>query len=414
MSPNNTSELPRYVFEGSGAPEAQLRGSNAILVSAENLSAILTCYGARTDEETLNRITARQNPYGQKRGGLGYGGFFKVKPVDDSPDALRATVRSGIVNVNLYARRQAEESPVSLELLDPAARFLRFTVGGRTVGTGSIPPVPGWLGKTLSDGTPVAQIVQVHGPNLVSIWGRNRCTLFDEGTACSFCMFDGGGNNASRTMDQVIEAIQVMRSTETPGDTNRHNNLTLTTGMLLPEDMDPLVADIARFKSTFPGFRLALETTPMAGPERSYLADLKQAGLDTLMIPLDCASPKAQEEHLPGKAALLQRDYWDCVDSATKVFAANNVTSSLLVGLEPLEVTVEAMRQMANRGVVPEPLPVRWNDSRWMAESPRPLTKPRDLILVRQKLEEILKTMEAGGPLAGCASCGGCTGIRKK
>lgn len=300
-----------------------------------------------------------------------------------------------------------------MELLDEEARFLRFKLDGEVVATGSVPAAPGWLGRTLVDGTSVAKIVQVHGPNLVSVWGNTRCVLFDRETACSFCMFDGATNNSNRSMEQVIEAIKVMRSTEV--DRNRHNNLTLTTGFLEGEEvLARLARDIALFKEQFPGFKLALETTPLNRDDRPALSRLKEAGLDTLMIPLDCASLDAQAQFLKGKAALLQRDYWATVEEAVEIFPPNNVTSSIIVGLEPQSVTVEAMKRMAQKKVVPEPLPVRWDDSRYDLANPPPLTDPLDLISVREELDLILASMSKGAPLAGCAACGGCSGLKKK
>jgi hypothetical protein len=399
-------------WTGEGNIDTPPLGLNPVAsFDSQYLSALLTCYGARADENTRRLISQRQNPYGQKRGGLGYGAFLSIRPQIKTLQVGQGSVQAGIVNVNLYATRQAALSPIELKALDPEARFLTFQSNGKTVATASVPRAPLWLGAALSDGTPVATVLQAHGPNLVSVWGRNRCELFDQGSACSFCMFDGGANNATRSMPQVIEAIAVMQST-TEGQAGRRKNLTLTTGMLGPNKLEALARDVDQFKQAYPDFRLALETNPFPEESRADLRRLRDAGLDTLMIPLDCYSVEAQKRFLAGKATALQRDYWSCVSASTEIFPANNVTSSIIVGLEDKAYTVEAMRRMAKVGVVPEPLPVRWNDERM--DDSRPLTDPRDLIAVRGQLDEIFSTMAAGGPLAGCASCGGCTGLKKK
>jgi hypothetical protein len=70
---------------------------------------------------------------------------------------------------------------------------------------------------------------------------------------------------------------------------------------------------------------------------------------------------------------------------------------------------------MISTGVIPEAIPVRWDDSRSSYDESLPYTKPEDLLRARQRIRECVveygldKIMQE--TKAGCAACGGCGGL---
>ncbi|PIQ77973.1 hypothetical protein COV82_02240 [Candidatus Peregrinibacteria bacterium CG11_big_fil_rev_8_21_14_0_20_46_8] len=371
--------------------------------TAENLTAILTSIGARTAEKDRAALLARQNPTGQKRGGLGFGTFSFVA----IPGA-----GSRFTNINTFAS-QAEYSSVQMEMINASdGTFKLRNSSGTFETTGRALKVPPWSLEKLSSGAPAISVLQQHGAsNLVGIIGSTRCALFDEKNACTFCSLKGGIANRQRTVREILETFALAQ-----GQRPSYNNLTLATGIQgATTEADEVIDDVAEIKRSIGSTGLALEINPYASNAAERMQQLRDNGLDTLMMPLDCASPEAQNRFVPGKARLLQQNFWDNVRRAVKIFKPGNVTSSLIVGLEPFEATRIALERMIDVGVVPEPIPVRWADGQFDADPSLPLTNPDDLIAARQIIEEKISSSPIAKNIqqtrAGCASCGGCGGI---
>ena len=157
--------------------------------------------------------------------------------------------------------------------------------------------------------------------------------------------------------------------------------------------------------------RLALEIAPFSQNITENMTKLKQTNVDMLMMPLDCFSPEAQKKWLPEKASLLGETYWKNAADAVTIFGEGRVSSSIIVGLEPLPMTFQAIEKMLSLGVVPEAIPLRWYDQKLekKAEGTRlPLTNPGDLFEVYKFINQKDISNIQGKVRAGCAQCGGC------
>lgn len=370
-------------------------------VSSENLTAILTCIGAKTLSEDVAYIAQRQNPYRQKRGGLSFGAYASVRIPNGKTE---------MANISVYGK-QSKFSPLSLTITDRESGAYELTDESRKVtANGRILESPKWAKTRLSTGRGAIQVLQRHGPaNLVGVLGEGRCSLFDKGTACKFCTMSGGATNADREAEEVAEALEVARSTD-----RRAYNLTVTTGLQSSlEGVDALVTKTKALKKAVGNTDVALVVAPFSEKPRERLSTLKDAGVDTLMMPLDIASEAAQKKYVPGKAALLGKTYWRNAKEAVRIFGKGNVASSIIVGLESTSETKKAIERMADYGVVPEPIPVRWDDS-ISSKEPLPVTTPDDLVAMRKVARDALIRKKGGFGIikAGCSACGGCSGFR--
>lgn len=367
----------------------------------ENLTATLTAVGARTSEEDVAFIAERQNPYRQKRGGLSFGAYASIKIPGGKTE---------MTNINVYGE-QSQLSPLSLTVTDreTGAYELRDD-SGLSMSTGRILESPTWAKERLKNGRGAMQVLQRHGPaNLVGVLGDGRCLLFDKGSACTFCTMNGGAGNADREANEIAEALTIARTTD-----RRAYNLTVTTGLQSSlEGADALINKTIELKKAIDETDLALVVAPFKEKPRDRLTALKDAGVNTLMMPLDVSSKQAQELYVPGKAPLLGQTYWQNAREAVKIFGKGGVASSIIVGLEPLSETEAAIERMVDYGVVPEPIPVRWDDS-IRSESRLPITNPDDLVAMRAKAGDTLdrRRGEFGKIKAGCSACGGCSGFK--
>lgn len=372
-----------------------------IIPAPENLTAVLVCLGAKTSLSDREYILKRQNPYAKKRGGLSFGAYAVV----NTPEG-----EMNFTNINVY-NEQAQISPLTLQITRPErGDFLLLDGNERLFAEGNLLPVPAWGTKFLKTGKPAIAVLQQHGPiNLVGVLGSPRCSLFESGNACQFCMLNGGEANKECSVEEILEAFGFAK------EDKKAYNVTLTTGLQASKtDVQKIIEAVAKLKRSLGCAALALEVAPFPEQSQNILRAFKDAGLDTLMMPLDCASEIAQRRYLPGKAELLQKVYRENVKYAVELFGRGNVTSSIIVGLEPLPETLKAIERMLEVGVIPEPIPVRWDDSK-ISGRLLPLTNPNDLIIARQVIQRLVEQngireiMER--TRAGCAACGGCGGI---
>lgn len=370
-------------------------------VSPENLTATLTAVGARASKEDVDFITERQNPYRQKRGGLSFGAYASVKiPYG----------KTEMTNINVYGE-QAQLSPLSLAVTDRENGAYELSNElGEIVTNGRILESPKWAKDRLKSGRGAMQVLQRHGPaNLVGVLGEGRCSLFDKGNACKFCTMSGGAGNADREADEIAETLKIAQTTD-----RRAYNLTVTTGLQSSlEDTDILIQKTRALKKTVGETDVALVVAPFQEKPKDRLTALRDSGVSTLMMPLDIASEKAQKLYVPGKATLLGATYWRNAKEAVQVFGKGNIASSIIVGLEPISETEKAIDRMVDYGVVPEPIPVRWDDS-IRSQKLLPVTQPDDLVAMRAKAGSALEKRrgEFGKVKAGCSACGGCSGLK--
>ncbi len=367
----------------------------------DNLTATLTAVGARTTKEDVDFIAERQNPFRQKRGGLSFGAYASVRIPDGKTE---------MTNINVYGE-QSRLSPLSLTVTDREnGAYALQDDTGRIKTTGRILESPSWAKTRLTSGRGAIQVLQRHGPaNLVGVLGEGRCALFDKGDACKFCTMRGGNANTDREVGEIAEAVEVARTAD-----RRAYNLTVTTGIQSSlEGADALIKRTTALKKAVGNTDVALVIAPFPEKTRERLSQLKDAGVSTLMMPLDISSEDAQRKYVPGKAPLLGNTYWRNAKEAVRIFGKGNVASSIIVGLESTDETERAIERMANYGVVPEPIPVRWDDS-IRSDEPLPLTNPNDLVNMRAKAGAALgrRRDEFGTVKAGCSACGGCSGFK--
>ena len=359
----------------------------------------LRSLGVQADLMTIDSILQQQNPYLQKRGGLGFGAYAMV---NNSHGVSQFT------NINIFNQIQASKSPYLLSLVDDR-KFIISDMNGVKYSSGVLLKIPEWGSIQINTSRKQAiQILQQHGTReLVGMLGSTNCPLFEQGEGCEFCMLSGDNTNTERTVEEILEVFNLAKQYRPS------YNLTLSTTWIKPDEYDAYVKNIITIKKQIGESKLALEITPLPNDNRKvFFEELKNGGLDTLMIPLDCSTEIAQETFLKGKAAILKNEYWNSIQDAVDIFGKGKVTSSLIIGLEPLENSLEAIREMTRKGVVAEPIPVRWDNEKLLKNSQLPLTPPKDLKIASDYARIFIQKLiqEGCGPSSGCATCRGCGG----
>ncbi len=351
-----------------------------------NLFPYLVCVGVRVDPVLLYVILNAQNPHQQKRGGLGYGLHASVKDVSELTSLSR--------NVNIRINQSSPLCLIKGEGLDS----YEIDFNGKTIATVKTFQAEEWAMKKLTSGRYVSEILQKHtGNNLVGIIGGTRCSLFDAGNACSFCQMTGGMENLNRTTEEIIEALEIITGYR------KNYVLTFTTPLMTLPVFENVCESLAKIKKVFPLLPLALESQPASA---LIIDKIKNAGVDTWMVPLDCYSPQAQRSHIPGKIELINEVYWYVLPYAVSIFGVGNVISNIIVGLEDEYYTNKAIEKMIAMDVIPDPIPIR--PPAYMRYQTDPFIFARVQDFLQKEMLRTGLNLRMSEIKSGCAKCGGC------
>lgn len=359
------------------------------------LHAALVTQVPEMDHGWKAHVFATQFPSGSKRGGLGCGGHAKITVAG----LHGQTGQSQFCNINLFGK-DGRKPKLALK---QSGNWDEFTIieraSGDIAGTGKFFPAPAWYEESLPDGTPVTQIIQAHmGKEAVTVLGQTRCEGFDGGTACKYCSLQGGAENPTRLGRQVVEALELaLQHGWKPA------SLAITTTWISHNNpLEHILDEIKAIKTRFPGLALAFEAQPL--PKKNY-ALLRDAGINTIMIPMDTVAHA--EEFTPIKKSS-GFHYLESLEEAKGSFSRpGEVTSPIIVGLDPLHVTLGLVRALVEHGVKPEPIPLRVFDGRLAVR-----TRVADLYAVKNLTKHLWGKQFPGSHVpAGCSQCGGCSGV---
>jgi hypothetical protein len=220
--------------------------------------------------------------------------------------------------------------------------------GGERVEVGVIPP-PAFYEKKTSEGTPFAQVGTVHGGYL-TVTPIATCDFFPKSESCKFCSANFIMGPVGKTALSVREVIEIVHEAFEEGIAEF---VQLSIGFLEGEghgiaSLEPYIKAIKRNFDTL----LAVEAHP---PDKDSWIDRTYAmGVDSIAYHLDIYDPDIFSKVCPGKARHIGRErYLDALQYASSIFPSGTVTSNLIVGLEPIERTIEGVNHLTRMGVVP-------------------------------------------------------------
>jgi biotin synthase-like enzyme len=151
----------------------------------------------------------------------------------------------------------------------------------------------------------------------------------------------------------------------------------------------------------------------MAAPDTDDWIDrLKDAGLGSILLNLELWNPEVRRRIMPGKADITRERYLDALGHAAKVLGSAQSSSQVIIGLEDVEDTIQAVRAIADVGAIPLPVVFRPLPGTVLEDIPTP---PLDDVL--RVFEETIAVMAKRGldgenTRSGCALCGACSAHR--
>jgi hypothetical protein len=209
-------------------------------------------------------------------------------------------------------------------------------------------PVPDFYCDKASSGEPFSQLAVTH-TDRVRISPIEGCAY-----RCTFCDLPIAYPKYRRKeIADLVESVhRAVNDATLPA---RH--VLISGGTPNAQDYDYLNDVYAAVAHAFPKLEIDVMMAPAPGAlDLKWLHDI---GIHALSINLELFSPEAMRRYAPNKNALGRGVFERAIGEAAQIFGAGRVRSLLLVGLEPIEDTLDGVRFLAELGCQPVLSPFR-------------------------------------------------------
>lgn len=314
-----------------------------------------------------------------------------------------------------------EESPYQFQIIDHQGWILKDDEKA----------IKATLREPTWHSTPHSDQIQLHGKDSLATALSNFCTYKKAGQGCKFCIIDVGNRVVFRHPQQVARSIEIIE--ENPDLRTCFNiedkyNPDLTDKEILkrklciePKDININAGAIKNADRIYGNAILEIRkvsTLPLfieIGPlNLEEIENLHSAGTDAMSFNLEVYDQERRKEVIPGKAGKNSLDaYLGSMKNAVDVLGENQVSSWILLDLEPPEKTIEGIRKIAETGAIPLPKPFRpLYGADYQNKKPPQL---EDAILIYGEWLDAIKEcgLSPQKAKAGCARCNACFPIKE-
>lgn len=380
--------LPLLAANARPSPPAPRTSISTELIAVK---AKIFCHGLRIADDLWRELTDEHH-YKHKRAGLSQGRFFQLQH-GGATSAVNAPVLEPFV----------ARSPLYLEREDGRYRVYE---GDTPLAWAHPFAWPRWYQRTTRSGKPMSMVVSAHcDTSLYTALYQGGCDYWQGDQMCAFCAMKIDQKAQWRPIDDIIEVARAALA-ENPAA-----EITFGGGTRLAPDKSARhkAAGIAELKRHL-DMPVCVE---MAAPDTDdWLDRLKDSGLDGILMNLELWDPDRRRSLMPGKSAITRERYLGALRHAAGLFGQSQVSSQVIVGLEPIEDTLAAIRAIVDAGAIPLPVVFRPLPGTPLADHPTPSEED----VIRVFLETYRLMSEAGlagaDARSGCALCGACSAHR--
>ncbi len=186
------------------------------------------------------------------------------------------------------------------------------------------------------------------------------------GMVCQFCDLPYEFRYRRKRIDGLIDSVRKALDDKTlPAQ-----HILISGGTPKEEDVDFLRTVYRAVAQEFPSHPVDIMMVPIPG-----LLDpqaLHDEGIHGLSINIEIYNSEISKKLMRQKYNLGIKYYLDFIEQAVEVFGPGKVRSLMVVGLEPMEDTLEAVRELAKRGCDPVLSPFRPDPKTPMKDHPAP------------------------------------------
>jgi len=248
-------------------------------------------------------------------------------------------------------------------------------------------PAPEFYQQTTRGGARMGSFSSLHD-RLLILHPFLGCGFFSQpGNACQYCQYDSMMNESEPPLRDPLELVETVRAALAEREVD---TVYLYNGYSPGDDVGlrRLVPVIALLRKHLGHRQIALET--VAPSDLQVMDELYEAGLDIFICNIEINDAARFAEVCPGKQAIGgQEAIYKALAYARSVFRRGAVVSHLIVGLEPLQSTLDGMKKLVEQGIVPMLLPFRPLPGTALSDCPLPsLDDVEQALLVQYELLE--------------------------
>ena len=348
------------------------------------VKAELLCYGLNiTDEQKI--VISAFNPFIDEKGFV---------------NAIHIIFKDVLINV-CVAERFCKKSPYTIQ--EKGRNEWILLKSNIPLGNFAFLDFPNWVYNKFNDEM-IGKIARPHSDKCISFWPSLDCSYVKNGKGCQYC-----GLNALLECEMTQLAPEYVAEIVHIAAEYRHDyeiNLsggTCSSPNIAVNYLSSICEEIVRKCGRM---EISVECAP---PENSsYLFRLKNAGATAVVMNIEIYDEELRKTICPGKGIISNQRYFDSLRQAVKIFKEGNVSSVLIVGLQPKRDIIIASEKLVEIGVIPTLIPFKPLDGTPMESLP--LSNCDDYIEVSREVAIMLKKRHLEiDRTSGCAACGACS-----
>ena len=338
------------------------------------LKADLLCLGAKVEKETAKLLAAD------------YPHFF------DRGFIHAVNIHTGDANINIsVAEEFSSESPYLIVKRQGEYRIIGNSWDEPIVFYENLPQT----------GTVLDDLARLHSATCINIWPSTTCCYDTPELKCRFCSLQADAETPLDTAE-LADGLKLLLA-QVP----KEYILNFSGGTYRdPDWMARYWIDLARKIRAFSDVSITVEFAPPS--DLGILREMKEAGINVVIMNLEIADPRRRREICPGKSRISYEHYHEAFREAVKVFGWGMVSSVLIGGIQPKEDIMKECAVMAAEGVFPTIMPFRPMDDCVYYGLER--CRPEELMEMSDYLGGLLHKYALDfRKQPGCTECGGCS-----
>ena len=265
---------------------------------------------------------------------------------------------------------------------------------------------PTWYNRVLDDGLSFNEIFQVHYKSILATCLTNFCEFKTTGRGCKFCAI--GYQTEKNNIRQVRHIVSALK--EIIGKEQNFTEININAGALINEKKAfDLYSDVITGIREVTDLPIYAQICPPL--DLSGIDQLVEAGISTLSFNLEIFNEKLRRQIMPAKGCIPIEQYFKAIEYAIKFLGRGQVSSWLIAGLEPVDSTIEAAKQIASAGAIPFITVFRPLIGSKFENHPPP--DPASIAPAFDALARILSEMklDPAKSLCGCVKCNCCSAL---
>lgn len=349
------------------------------------VKAELLCYGLNISDEQKKSISVF-NPFIDEKGFV---------------NATHIIFKDVLINV-CVAEEFCKKSPYSIREKEGRNEWILLKKN-IPIGSFTFLDFPEWVYNRIN-GEMIGRIARPHSNKCISFWPSLNCSYIRNGKGCKYC-----GLNTLLEQDMIQltpEYVAEMAHIALKYQHDYEINLSGGTCSSPNAAVDYLSCVCAEIVRKCGRTAISVECAP---PENmSYLLKLKNSGATAVVMNIEVYDEELRKTICPGKGLISNQRYFDSLKEAVKIFKEGNVSSVLIVGIQPKHDIIAACEKLVEIGVIPTLIPFKPLDGTPMENSPLP--DCAEYIEVSRKVAIMLKKRHLKiDRTSGCAACGACS-----